>query len=338
MKQALVTGASGFIGCHLVNRLVESGVTTRCLVRGSSRTKHIHADASQVVGSLDQPESLGSAVAGCDVVFHLAGLTKSLRKDALWEVNETGTRHLAEACRSVSEPPTLIVVSSLAAAGPNVNDEELRPRREDDPPVPVSHYGKSKLAGERAAREFARDMPISIVRPPIVLGPLDKDGLEMFKPIARLGLHVIPGNPSAPYSVIDARDLADALIAVARRGHRCESEDIANAAGTYFAADASTVTYGDLGRMIGHAVGRSKIRCVRVPLPVVRGAAGFNEWVGRFRRQPHILNWDKAREASQPGWACDVAKIETECGFRVETPLQTRLNETAQWYRDQGWL
>src|SRR6056297_839743 len=338
MKRVLVTGASGFIGHHLVNRLIRHGVQTRCLVRPTSWTENIHPDAELCIGRIGDPESLVAATQGVDTVIHLAGLTKSNRREDLWRVNEIGTRNMARACADQASPPTLIVVSSLAAAGPVVREHRLRPRKESDAPAPVSDYGRSKLDGEAAAREFVDSVPISILRPPMVLGPLDRDGLEMFKVISRLRIHAVPGFGPSLFSVIDARDLATALLSVAEVGRRCKSTALDDETGVYFAADPNPLTFAQLGRTVGNAVGRPRAWCIPVAKPLVRLSAGVNEVVGRIKHKPHIFNWDKAREAIAAGWACDSFTIKAECGFEVRTDLQTRINETAAWYREAGWL
>jgi dihydroflavonol-4-reductase len=149
MPHALVTGASGFIDGHLVRRLHEDGKRITCLVRQSSRRSQLQSyDPEFAIGDVTDPDSLASAVASVDVVYHLAVTTKCLHPRELERVKVDGVRNIARACADCSNPPNLILVSSLAAAGPtNAN----RLRLESDKPTPVSHYGHSKLAGEYEA-------------------------------------------------------------------------------------------------------------------------------------------------------------------------------------------
>ena len=334
MTHALVTGATGFIGHHLVKRLTERGQQVSCLVRRDSDRSGVEGfDPNYCIGDVTDLNSLRRALHGVDVVYHLAGLTKSLRSDELMRVNELGTRNLSLACAERTSAPVLVVASSLAAAGPAVSD---RPRCETDPPRPVSVYGRSKRAGELAAREFAAQVPTTIVRPPIVFGEGDKDGFNLFQGISRLGIHLVPGLRDYQFSAIHASDLAVALTVAAEQGRRIEQPE--DASGIYFAADEQTVSYAEFGRMIGRSLGRPHAWVVHAPGAAVWTLSAFNELVSQIRGRPHILNLDKAREATAGSWACSSAVLSRETGFRCELSLGERIEQTVDWYVSQGWL
>ncbi|HEY6105649.1 MAG TPA: NAD-dependent epimerase/dehydratase family protein, partial [Anaeromyxobacteraceae bacterium] len=149
----LLTGATGFIGLTLAERLRARGDAVRALARASSRVEELSALGVDLVrGDVTDPRSLPAAVDGCEAVVHLAGLTKALGPEEYRRVNVLGARHLAAACSEARPGPVLVLVSSLAAAGPALAG---RPRREEDPPAPVSDYGRSKLEGEQEVRALA---------------------------------------------------------------------------------------------------------------------------------------------------------------------------------------
>jgi nucleoside-diphosphate-sugar epimerase len=333
MTHALVTGATGFIGHHLVNLLCERDYEVSCLVRPQSDRSGLEPLAPKYcLGDVNDLDSLRGALKGIDVVFHLAGLTKSLHAGDLHRVNDLGTQNLSQACADASRTPVLVIASSLAAAGPAPPN---RPREESDPLTPVSDYGRSKLAGERSARRLGHLVPTTIIRPPVVFGERDKDGFNLFQGIATFGVHLVPGRQDYLFSSIHARDLALALLLAAEKGRRAASDE---SSGVYFAADEQSLSYAEFGRMIGRGVGRPNAWVVRTPEPMVWTVSAMNQLYSKLRRSPHILNLDKAREATAGSWSCSPARLRSETGFRCEWPLEDRLAQTIDWYRQQGWL
>jgi nucleoside-diphosphate-sugar epimerase len=232
----------------------------------------------------------------------------------------------------------LVVVSSLAAAGPAPSD---RLRTETDPPVQVSHYGRSKRAGEKVAEKFADRLPVTVVRPAIVFGEGDPKMLAMFRPIVRFGLHIVPGRGRRKYSLIHAADLATLLILAAQRGQRLDPVAHAGAStakGYYFAAGPDHLTYAELGRAIATAVGRDYVRVLPTPPRTLWVVASVNQALSQVLRRPFTFDLDKAREAAAGSWVCSVQRAVDELGFRTAAPLAVRLCQTARWYRENGWL
>lgn len=334
--RSLVTGASGFIGLHVVETLAARGREVRCLVRRTSNVERLRPLGVELVyGDMTDEASVAAAASGVDEVFHLAGAIKAFRAADFQQVNEQGVAHVVAASAAQPRPPVVVIVSSLAAVGVSPAD---RHRQESDPPQPVSNYGRSKLAGELAAARRAGDVPISIVRPPIVFGEGDWGMLKMFRPIARLGLHVVPGFTSRRYALIHATDLAEALVAAAERGARLDPKQGLQGPGTYHVALEEQPTYADLGRLIARAIGRPTARVRRTPEWMSWMFAGVSETHSRIVRRPSIVNFDKMREACAGSWTCDTTRARTELGFAPRATLAERLEQTARWYREQGLL
>lgn len=336
MPEVLVTGASGFIGQHLVRMLLARGdrvrALVRCRVRGEPLTK---LGAAVALGDITQAEGLRQAVSGCQVVFHLAGVIASPHLRGFLAVNEAGTRHVAAACASQEQPPRLVVVSSLAAAGP-ASCGGLR--SEAEPPQPISHYGRSKLAGEQAAAEFANRVPMSIVRPPIVFGPADEATLILFRPIARHGLQPLFGGRNPHYSLIHVEDLCTGLVQVAHHGRCLPAGENPHAKGVYYLADPRPYSLVELGQEIAQALGRPAPRRVLVPRWLVWGVAACGHAAGQLRGRMGHINVDKAREALAGDWTCSSERAQSELGFAPAMSLAQRLHATVLWYRDRGWL
>jgi dihydroflavonol-4-reductase len=339
MAKVLLTGASGFIGAHLTEALAARGDQVTCLVRRTSRVDQLRAlGAALVYGDVTDIASLRAALPGAEVVYHLAGCTAAVRTADFYRVNTAGTANVAGVCAQQSRPPVLVVVSTQAAAGPAPLS---RPRVETDRPVQVSHYGRSKRMGERAAQRLAECLPISVVRPPIVLGQWDHVGLDMFRWIAYMRTHIVPGLGRHHFSVIHAADLAQLLILAAERGARLlplREGDASRAQGFYFAASETNPAYADLGRMIGRALGRRRVATFSAAKPAILMVAAGSQLLGRLLGRPLFLNLDKAAEIEAGSWVCSAQAARQQLGFSVAAPLEDRLRQTARWYREVGWL
>ncbi|MDP6106956.1 MAG: NAD(P)-dependent oxidoreductase [Candidatus Brocadiia bacterium] len=329
--KVLITGANGFVGSHILDRLRADGVAVAVLLRGTSDTLFIegHLDSVDVhYGSLADPGSIRRAMEDASHVIHCAGKTKAARAREYYEVNRQGTRHVVEAVNKAAAGPgsisRLLLISSLAATGPAT---ALTPVREDAHPAPVSHYGRSKLEAEEEVREGSQ-VEFTILRPSAVYGPSDRDLLSIFKAV-RAHLRPLIGGGQQPLSLLYVGDLAAAVVECLTRPEA--------AGGTYNVASPEVVTSGALAREIAELMG-----AWTVPLPLPTAAL----WpvclalhvAGLVSGKPHILNLQKYREIRAPGWVCDVARLREEIGFVAPTSLQQGLAETIRWYRHMGWL
>ena len=334
-KKILVTGATGFIGSHVVKRLIDRGDELVCLARRTSNVAELEKQNCTIVYAdlAEDSIDLDSALEGVGTVIHLAAAMHSVNSRDMIERNSRALENVLVACAAQTAPPQMVFVSSLAAVGPSTGS---RPRQETDPRQPVSDYGRSKQASELVAMKFASRMPISIVRPPIVLGGGDRHGLDLFRPIDMMGWHLVPGFKEFNFSVIHVEDLASALLGVAERGQRLTADS--SSQGVYFCAADETVTYTGLGKMIGQALGRERTRVMRVPMMFLWCLGAFNEFLGRLVSRPQFLNLDKYREAKAGSWTCDNQKISREVGFSPKFSLADRLTQTVDWYRQHGWL
>ncbi len=339
MSKVLVTGASGFIGAHLTNALVGRGDEVTCLVRKTSQVETLRAAGVRLLyGDVTDPDSLPAAVAGQEIVYHLAGCTTAIDWRWFYRVNQRGVANIVRACAECTCPPTVVVTSSLAAAGPVRNGH---PRTETDRPTPVSHYGHSKRAGERAAEAFADRVPITVVRPPIVLGEGDRLSLPLFRSIKRFGIHVVPSQAGRRFSVIHADDLVQLLILAGQHGARLRPHGAngrRSPEGYYFASAEDSPAYGDLGRMVANALGRRRLVVIPVGKPLLWTVACTGQAVSRIRHHPQYLNLDKGREIAAGSWVCSAERAAADLDFHVAAALPERLRQTADWYRRQGWL
>lgn len=364
-KTVFVTGATGFVGGRLAERLTEEGARVRCLARPTANRRRLEALGVELVdGDLNDREALRRGVDGADVVFHLAGLTRERRRGEFDAVNRIGTRNVAEICADVGKAsgkaPTLVAVSSLAAAGPapksgkNGKDETAedaafdgrRLKRETDVPNSISSYGRSKLAGERELLRFADATPTTIVRPPYVFGPGDVLSTPLYKIANEKGLFLVPGWLDRFYSFVDVDDLATLLIAAAERGERAEPTTLdpistedgrCSGRGVYFATSAAPVRFSEFGAAIGSALGR-KVKTQKIPPMGVLGTGVYGEIVKVLAKKAPPLDWNKAVEALFGAWICSGDKAARGLDVRFETPLAEQFAAATDWYRREGLL
>jgi nucleoside-diphosphate-sugar epimerase len=333
-QSVLVTGASGFIGVHLVRLLVARGRLVSCLVRPTSQVKELlAAGAGLVTGDVTDRAGVSRAIAlsNARVVFHLAGLVRAMSPGDFMRVNAEGVEAVAAACAEQAQCPVLLLVSSLAAAGPSGE----APKVESDPPLPVSDYGRSKLAGEQAAARYAGALPITIVRPCAVFGAGDRGMYEIFKPVAQAGIHVVGGRGDWRLSLIAVTDLIECIVLAAENGERLVRDG--SGCGIYFAG-AENLSHVELGRAIAHALGKKLPRIVRVPGGLMRVTGFCGDVVSRIRRRPGWVGSDKISELLAGSWTCSSDKARRQLGWSPAAPLADRLRETAQWYLEARWL
>lgn len=334
-ERVLVTGASGFIGHHLVRALKARGSRVIALVRKTSNVDELlHLEAELAYGDVTDYDSLVDPISGCAVVYHAAALTTALSLQELLHVNETGSRNVARACAQVDEPPVLVALSSLSAVGPSPDNTLLT---EDADPEPISNYGRSKLAGEQAIASYASDLPVTIIRAGIVFGEFDVNVYKMFW-WAEKGIHAIPVDGGYRHSLIHAADCAELMITAAVQGERVSSQT-GYGRGYYHAACNIHPTYIELQELIAGALDRRRLIRIQFPRSIVLLIAAVLEGAARlFGRSPNIVNLDKAREGFAGSWICSPEKAALQLGFTPNESLEQRLQQTADWYRQQGWL
>lgn len=325
-SRVLITGATGFVGSHVVETLAPQPFLLRALVRKPNDAERLSAFGVECIeGDLSDTGVLARAVADVDVVLHLAAVTKARSESVYDRVNAAGTRALVTAIATARpRPRRLVYLSSLAAVGPA---QDGQPVGVDDRPQPLTAYGRSKLAGEDACRSLMNETEVVTLRAPVVYGPRDRDCFLLFQ-LAVRGIFLLPKGAQGVLQLIHVHDLVDALIRAA---------SLANAVGIYHIAEAESHTWGDIVTGIGNAVGR-RVRTVHVPCWFVRTAATLSELGAATIGRTTIFNRDKVREILAPGWLCETAAARQDLHFEARIPLPEGLASTAVWYREQGWL
>jgi nucleoside-diphosphate-sugar epimerase len=292
-------------------------------VRSPAKAERLRAlGCALVPGDLEDEAALEALVDGRERVFHVAGIIAARSHDEFLRVNRDGTARLARAAAR-ARVARLVFVSSLAVTGPSRPGEV---RLEESGDGPVTAYGRSKQAGERAARETG--VPLTIVRPSAVYGPGDRSFLPLFRAAAR-GIVPLLGDGSQELTLLHVRDLASALVAA--------GESPATLERTYHAGHPTPVTQRALVAAIGRAVGR-EARPVCIPAAVVRPLLGVAGRVSRALGRAPLLDGDKAHELLASGWVSSSEALRRDAGWVARIPLDEGLAETARSYREAGWL
>jgi nucleoside-diphosphate-sugar epimerase len=327
--RVFVTGATGFVGLHLVKALLERGDDVVCLVRDLDRAKLLLGDvAPQLVrGDLSDGETLRSGCEDAEIIYHSAGLTTARRRDEFFAINAEGTRHVLEAAAAAA--PSLkrfVYVSSQAAAGPSTKGH---PRVENDQPSAVSNYGASKLAGENEVR--ASSLPWTIIRPCAVYGPGDAAFLPVFK-LLRLGVLPVLGSTKQELSMIHVVDLVKALLGAVAPTTECQ---------TYFSSHPEIVDAKTFSKHISSAVApnrRSRPLVFGLPPWVARALLTVTDTAAGLVGKSTFLSRDKGNEYLAEAWVCSPKKLEEGTGWRAEIAIEEGVRTTAGWYREHGWL
>jgi nucleoside-diphosphate-sugar epimerase len=325
--KVLVTGATGFVGSHILDTLRAQNVPAIYLVRPTSDKRFVGSHLATIetrTGSILEPGTLAQALEGVTHVIHCAGCTKASRYAEYYEVNQGGTRNLVEAInRRSASIQRLVHISSLAVTGPAT---EQNPAREDSPPRPISDYGKSKLAGENEVREHCR-APFTILRPPAVYGPRDTAFLPMYRSVKN---HVLP-RPSKhqALSLVFAKDLATAAVA-------CLEKEIAENK-TYFVASRQVVSAAAIVDEISR-----QMKTWTIPFPLPSALLWFvclgQEIFSRISGRATLMNLQKFAELRASGWVCDPSLLEQEVGAQCATELESGIAATLSWYRRELWV
>jgi nucleoside-diphosphate-sugar epimerase len=330
--KVLVTGASGFLGGHVAERLSARGDSVRALVRSTSNRKHLEGlpNLELFEGGVEDVERVREAVDGVDAVVHAAGLVKARSPDEFFAVNVGGTSNLVQAARSGSRgrPSSVkrfVYVSSLEACGPSLDGLPVPADQEN----PVTAYGRSKLAAEKVVLSAKADLPVVILRPGAIYGPRDGEILEVFKSIQRGVLPLIAGG-EAKGMWIYATDCAEAVL-------RAIDAEVPSGQ-VYFVDDGGgPIDQKDLFVEAERALGRRARVRASIPVPALMMVARGIEVFGRLTNRAVMLTQEKANMLLQH-WVCSSEATRKELGWEPKVQRPQGMDLAVAWYRQNGWL
>ncbi len=324
---SVVTGASGFVGSHLVDYLIEKGDEVHCIVRKSSNLRWLNGKNVTIHNSgLFDKEGLKSILKNINYLYHVAGVVKAKTEDGYYQGNVETTRNLLDAVVEVAPNiKRVLIVSSLTAGGPSKIDA---PINEDTPTNPITTYGRSKVAQEELVKTYMDKLPITIVRPPAIYGDRDTEIYLIFKTYKQ-GLMTLVGFNKKEVSIIYVKDLVRGIYLAA-------TNEIAKGE-TYFISSKEFYNWPQIGKVIKSGMGKGAFT-LRLPHVVIYGVAAVAQFFAMFSNKPATLNLEKARDFVQEAWTCDTKKAQKDLGFVEKYTLDEGMKATIDWYKKEKWL
>src|SRR5919197_3741737 len=326
-ERVLVTGATGFTGGHLCERLAREGHHVRALIRDKNRCSELRRLGGELIrGDLREPESLKEAVKRIDMVYHIAALFRpeNVSRKEMFEVNMQGTKNMLDAAVNAGVR-RFVHCSTIGVHG----DIENPPADEEAPYAPGDYYQESKTAGEKIALQYMTEgkLPVVIFRPGGIYGPRDLRFLKLIRPI-RSGRFIMLGSGEVVYQMIYIGDLIDGILLCGTR-----EEAIGK---VYILTGGEHTTLNQIVRVIAEVLG-VRPPWLHFPVTPVYMAGILCEMFCKplginpplYRRRVDFFR--KTR-------CFDISKAKKELGFRPKTDLKTGIRLTADWYRQQGYL
>lgn len=327
--KVLLTGGSGFLGSYVAEQLSAQGHVVRALVRPRSDKRALEKlqGVEFVPGAIEDRASLSPAVEGVDAVVHVAGIVKARRPADFFTVNTQGTKNLLDAALARGGVRRFVYVSSLAAMGPS---RDGTPVPEDAAPNPVTQYGRSKLEAERAVLAAGDRLPVTVIRPPMIYGPRDRETLAFFTSVKN-GVLPMTGDGSNTLSVIFVADCASACV-------RAATAADAPSGKAYFVEDGAVYVWREALKDVEAALGKRAFVRVGVPMGVIKAAAAATQLWGAMTNTAQMLTLDKVNELTQQHWVCSGEGARRDLGWTAKVQWAEGVREAVKWYREAGWL
>lgn len=324
---AVVTGANGFVGSHLVDYLLSKNWTVRCIVRKSSNLQWLKNKSVEIFDcGLFDKEGLNKAISGAHYVFHVAGVVKSKTKDGYFKGNVDTTKNLLDVAKeNVKTIKRFVVISSQTVSGPSLDG---KPVDEDTECKPITTYGRSKLAEEKLALEFKEILPITICRAPAVYGERDTEIFIYFNTFSK-GVTTTIGFKEKKLSLIHAIDLVEGFYLAAINND--------SKGQIYFISSEEYYTWQQINKITSKIMNKKPV-VFKVPHFIVFTIAAFAQFFAMFSSKPATLNIEKARDITQRFWICDTSKAIKQLGYKQKISIEEGIKQTVYWYKQNKWL
>lgn len=324
---AVVTGANGFVGSHLVDNLLSKNFEVRCIVRKSSNLHWLEGKNVQIFdcGLFDR-EGLRKAFKDANYIFHVAGVVKAKNEEGYLKGNVEATKVLLEVASEVKDTiKKFIVVSSQTVSGPSLNG---KPVTEEMEPNPITTYARSKFKQEQVALNYNDIFPVTICRAPAIYGERDTEIFIYFQVFNR-GLTTMIGFDKKELSLLHVADLAEGLY-LAAISEKSNGQ-------LYFISSEKFYTWDEVGKITSSVLNKKAFK-IRIPHFIVFIIAAVAQFFAMFSSKPATLNIEKAKDLVQRYWICDTSKAVRELGYRQNVSVEEGIRRTCSWYKEMKWI
>ena len=331
METVLITGASGFVGFHLV----EEAIFRRYKVIPVSRKNVIeNIDVKKFFFDLRNKEEIRkvllkiiSEIGNIDYIIHNAGITKAKKLNDFYEINYLGTVNFVDALKEIKvEPKKFVYISSLAVMGPCLNGTNEPMTLEHTPLYSKTKYGKSKYLAEMYIKQHDF-LNWLIFRPTGIYGPRDKDYFELIKTINK-GIYPIVGLNKKYLTFIYVKDLTSLIFDSLKTTHKYK---------TYFVTDGNLYTYDEFIKILKRILKKKTIK-IFLPKFIFKIIAILNELIHMpFNKLP-VINRDKYFLLVSDNWNCDISLTVKDFNYKPKYDLEKGLSETIMWLKNNNWL
>ena len=324
---AVVTGANGFVGSHLVDYLLTKDFEVRCIVRKSSNLQWLEGKDLKIYDcGLFDKNGIREAFKNANYIFHIAGVVKAKNEDGYLKGNVEATKVLLEVADEMRDKiKKFVVVSSQTVSGPA---KKNKPVTEDMVPNPLTTYARSKLKQEQLTISFKDKFPVTVCRAPAIYGERDTEIFIYFQVFNR-GLTTMIGFDKKELSLLHVADLAEGLF-LAAISEKSNGE-------IYFISSEKFYTWDEVGKITSSVLDKKAFK-IKIPHFIVFTIAAIAQFFALFSSKPATLNIEKAKDLVQSYWICDTSKAMRELGYRQKVSLEEGIKRTCDWYKKMKWI
>jgi nucleoside-diphosphate-sugar epimerase len=327
--KVLITGATGFVGSHLADLLTKEGHKVFSLVRNGNKAKEFLVPGKYVLGNLSQFEWIKDLPDDLEAVIHTAGIVHSMNTNDFYEVNTHATEKLINELKLRYNQLKFVFISSLAAAGPS---DGKTSHSENDALMPVSEYGRSKKEAELLVKKITpSSWTVSIVRPPMVIGPRDPAILDIYKMVNSGIITKIGGKSEKKYySFVCVFDLIDVI-------YKCLSLETTQKE-VFYGTFPEPVSFDEIVTTVSNSLNKKIIFQMTIPLPILKAAVNTLGFIHKIKPINVRLTPDKYYELAPDNWQCSSEKSQNILSKDYEWNLLRTIEVTTKDYRQRGWI